>query len=126
MIFLADENIDLQIVQKIRADGHDVLFVCEMEPGIRDDQVLDLANRKNAILITGDRDFGELVFRQGLSARGIVLIRLSGLSPEQKSQTVSAVVQKHGFELENAFTVISPGAVRIRKRKCVIPLRSGT
>jgi len=122
MIFLADENIDFQIVQRIRQDGHEVLFVCEMEPGIRDDQVLALAKRENAILITGDRDFGELIFRQGLSARGVVLIRLSGLSPDQKAQIVSSVIQKHGSELENAFAVISPGTVRIRKGKCVIPL----
>jgi hypothetical protein len=46
MIFLADENIDRQIVDRLRQDGHDVMSVIEMEPGISDDKVLELQARK--------------------------------------------------------------------------------
>ena len=57
---LADENINQQIVERLRQDGHTVWYVVEMEPGISDDVVLDLANREGALLLTGDKDFGEL------------------------------------------------------------------
>ncbi len=53
MNFLADENLDGQIVHRLRRDGHSVLYVAEMSPGISDDIVLDLANQQEAILLTG-------------------------------------------------------------------------
>lgn len=63
MNFVADENLDKQIVERLRQDGHTVWHVAEMEPGISDDVVLELANREVALLLTADKDFGELVFR---------------------------------------------------------------
>lgn len=54
MNFLADESIDRQIVERLRADGHSVQSVAEMEPGISDDVVLGLANRVSALLLTAD------------------------------------------------------------------------
>jgi uncharacterized protein with PIN domain len=50
--FLGDENLDWQIVQRLRFDGHEVLYVVEIEPGIADDEVLNLANNESAILLT--------------------------------------------------------------------------
>lgn len=80
MKFLGDENLDWQIVERLRLDGHEVLYVVEMQPGIPDDKVLNLANNESAILLTSDKDFGELVFRLRRIAAGVVLIRLFGLS----------------------------------------------
>jgi predicted nuclease of predicted toxin-antitoxin system len=59
--FLADEGVDKQIVDRLRQVGHSVWYVAEMEPGISDDEVLNLANRENDILLTADKDFGELI-----------------------------------------------------------------
>jgi predicted nuclease of predicted toxin-antitoxin system len=64
--FLADENLDRQIVERLRQDGYTVWYIPEMEPGISDDEVLDLANQEGALLLTSDKDFGELVFRLGV------------------------------------------------------------
>lgn len=87
-----------------------------MEPGISDNLVLDLANQKGAILLTADKDFGELVFRQRRIARGVILIRLSGISLIRKVEIVQSALIAHGQEMKQAFTVITPGAVRIRHR----------
>ena len=62
MNFLADESVDRQIVDALREEDHAFLYVTEMEPGISDDEVLDKAEKGSAILITADKDFGELVF----------------------------------------------------------------
>ena len=115
MDILADESIDGPIVYRLRRDGHLVHYVAEMEPGISDDAVLDLTNRETALLLTADRDFGELVYRQGRTTSGIVLVRLAGLSPTRKADLVSTALDQHGSELLHSFTVISPGAVRVRR-----------
>ena len=70
MNLLADESVDGAIVDRLRADNHAVPYVAEMAPGIDDDTVLQRAMRNGALLLTGDRDFGELVFRLPAGARG--------------------------------------------------------
>ena len=115
MNFLADESVDQQIVSRLRKDGHTVFDVAEMHPGISDQLVLKEVNERGMLLLTADKDFGELVFRQGQLTRGVILIRLAGLSQQIKVETVSAALQQHGGELQGSFSVISPGAVRIRK-----------
>ena len=118
MNLLADEGVDKQIVEQLRQDGHDVLYVAEMEPGIPDEIVLQRANEHQALLVTQDKDYGELVYRRGLAHLGVILIRLAGLSPQTKAVTVSKVLTERASEMSNAFSVISPGMVRIRlKRK---------
>ena len=96
MRFLADECVDRQIVDRLRHDGYTVLYVAEMEPGISDHDVLDLANHEGAVLLTADKDFGELVFRQDKVARGIVLVRLAGLSPAIKADIIATTIEDHG------------------------------
>jgi len=115
MNFLADESVDRQIVVRLRQDGYLVSYVAEMEPGIADEAVLDLANQEAALLLTADKDFGELVFRQRRLAPGIVLIRLAGLSPASKAEIAARGINEHVSELSQAFTVITPGAIRIRR-----------
>jgi len=115
MNFLADESVDKPIVEALREKGYIVGYVVEMEPGISDDAVLNLANQENAVLLTVDKDFGELVFRLRRIATGVVLIRLSGLSTTRKAEIVSQVISQHEEELLGAFTVITPSTVRIRK-----------
>ena len=116
MKILADEGVDRPIVERLRQNSHQVWYVAEMEPGIADEVVLDLANREGAVLLTADKDFGELVFRQERITKGVILIRLAGISPVRKAEIVASALAAHGGEMEEAFTVISPGAVRIRRR----------
>jgi predicted nuclease of predicted toxin-antitoxin system len=114
--FLADECVDRQIVDRLRQGGHEVLYVMEMEPGISDAEVLCLTNLEKSILVTADKDFGELIFRQGKIAKGVILVRLAGLSPEVKAEVVVDAVKDHAGELLQAFTVITPVTVRVRRK----------
>ena len=116
MHLLADESVDQPVVERRRADGHEVVAVAEIEPSMADEAVLTMANQRGAALLTAAKDFGELVFRQGRIAAGILLLRLAGLSPATKATMVSAVVREHGSELPGAFTVVSPGMLRMRRR----------
>ncbi|WP_311774170.1 MULTISPECIES: DUF5615 family PIN-like protein [unclassified Nostoc] len=87
----------------------------EIEPGLPDDEVLNLANNEGAILLTSDKDFGELVFRLRRIAAGVVLIRLFGLFPNDKAEIITNAINQHADELLRAFTVISSKSIRIRK-----------
>lgn len=115
MNLLVDESVDKQTVIRLRQEGHIVLYVSEMEPGITDDLVLSRANDRNALLVTADKDFGELVFRQGLISTGVLLVRLSGLSNDKKAEIVVGTIRAHEASLPRAFTVVSPGSIRIRQ-----------
>lgn len=109
MNLLANEGVDRPIVERLRRDGHDVVYVAELSPSITDDEVFQQANDRSALLITADKDFGELVFRQGRLHRGVVLLRLAGLSNATKAEIVAVVFRDRAPELLKAFTVISPG-----------------
>jgi predicted nuclease of predicted toxin-antitoxin system len=111
---LGDEGVDAAIVARLRADGHDVVYVAELSPSITDEAVLELANGDERILVTADKDFGDLVFRLRQVAFGVLLVRLTGLSSASRADAVSESVREHGREMAGGFTVVSPGLVRIR------------
>ena len=116
MNLLADESVDGPVVERLRQDRHDVVYVAEIAPSITDDEVLREANGRGAVLVTADKDFGELVFRQGAIHSGVVLLRLAGLPNASKGEIVAEVCRLRGTELIGSFSVISPGQVRIRRR----------
>ena len=115
MRIVADENTDAAVVRALRADGHDVTWIAEVEPAASDEDVLGLANRGQALLITEDKDFGELVYRRRLVTAGVLLIRLAGQPSANKAETVRFGVGEHGQELVEAFSVVSPESLRVRR-----------
>lgn len=115
MNLLADENVDQPIVDRLRQEGYDVVYIAELAPSIGDDEVMKEANDRGAVLVTGDKDFGELVFRQQLMHAGVVLCRIGGLSAHAKADLVAEAFRGHAAEFIGAFSVISPGLVRIRR-----------
>jgi predicted nuclease of predicted toxin-antitoxin system len=115
--FVADENIDRPIVELLRRSGYIVFYIQEMEPGITDEQVIQRANNESALLLTSDRDFGEMVFRQGRNVHGIILTRLAGLSLKGKAEILLKAIKEHEDNLYGNFTVITPNAIRIRTAK---------
>jgi len=114
---LADENIDHSIVDQLRKDGHNILYIKEMQPGMPDEEVISIAKKQGALLLTSDKDFGELVFRQGRVSHGILLIRLAGLPTLLKGEIVATAIGQHFDELIGNFTVVTSRSVRIRKQK---------
>jgi len=111
---VADEGVDKAIVEALRADGFDVMYFAESGAGSPDTEVLSAARHHKCPLVTCDKDFGELVFRQKLASSGVILIRLDGMVADSKAQTVRRAIADHFPEMFGAFTVISPGIVRVR------------
>src|SRR6266852_2715484 len=92
MQFIADENVSHRVVERLRAEGYDVMLVVGQFSGMPDTDVLKLAAAEARVLITEDRDFGELVLRQRLAVRGVILLELDRLSTEAEADRVAEVV----------------------------------
>ncbi len=116
MNFVADESCARPVVLALRAAGHDVIAIAEIAKGATDEQVLERALKEKRVLITEDRDFGELVFARGRSSSGVILVRFPSQARRAKSATVIEAVSKMGSRLRDAFTVVEPGRVRISNR----------
>jgi predicted nuclease of predicted toxin-antitoxin system len=114
MKLFADESIDGPIVARLRGDGHDVIWIAEESPGIADQDVLARACQADVLLITNDKDFGELVYRNRQPHAGVLLLRISGANEETKCDLVSQTISQHGAAIEGAFSVLSEHDVRIR------------
>jgi len=115
MRFIADEGVDKAIVEALRGVGRDVRWIAEELQGAKDDAILDAAARDARLLITEDKDFGEFVYRQRLHHRGVILVRLDGISNLEKGRVVAQTVSAHETELSGAFTVIRHTTIRIRR-----------
>lgn len=99
MRILADESVEGEIVVYLRSEGHDVAYVPEISAGIRDDEVLARANAEDRVLLTEDKDFGDLAFFYGNRSSGIVLLRAHGVGADAKTGAVAEVLEAYEGEL---------------------------
>ena len=114
MRFLADENVSRLVIEQLRAGGFDVISIGDTRSGAPDENVLEAADAEGCILITEDRDFGELVIRQHLGVRGMILLELDRLSNATEADVVAEVVSTHADKLLGNLVVIEPGRIRLR------------
>ena len=116
MKLVCDADVDGPLVERLREDGHEVSYVAEIKADSSDEDVLELANRGRAVLITRDKGFGQLVFRQGLASYGVLLIRLAGVPMSERKELLSQALRKHGRQFPGAFAVLARSGLRIRPR----------
>lgn len=113
MKILANENVPADAVDLLRAHGHDVLWVRADFPGAADDVVLARAQSERRVLITFDKDFGELVFAKGRAASsGVILFRLEMPSPWVVAGKVAAAVDSRQ-DWEGHFSVVDDAKIRM-------------
>jgi predicted nuclease of predicted toxin-antitoxin system len=114
MQFLANENFPLDAVDAIRSIGHDVTWIRTDAPGSKDQDILYRAVSEQRILLTFDKDFGELAFQLGLPAGcGIVLFRLQASSSAALARLVVAALQSR-TDWAGQFSVVEAGRIRMR------------
>jgi predicted nuclease of predicted toxin-antitoxin system len=114
MRLLADENISGSVIRELRRLGHDVVSVKETIRSAPDRVLLTRATEERRILITHDKDFGELAYRHGIpSTCGIVLFRLSGSTPEDDNTRILTVLSSD-VPFMGHFCVVTDDRLRIR------------
>jgi len=113
MRFLVDECVDYGVVAWLRNHGHDVVSIVEGFSGITDDEVLHKAFSENRILVTMDKDFGDLVFRGNQNHNGIILLRALSSDSNHIVALLNNVLVQHSLELDNNFIVATQQSIRI-------------
>lgn len=112
--FLADESCDFAVVRALRAAGYDVLAVSERSPGAHDEDLIGLATSERRILLTEDKDFGQLVFAAGKETCGVIFIRYPAGLRSELPQRVLDAVKREGARMQTAFACFNPSACGYR------------
>ena len=114
MRLLADENFPGDVIRTLRKLGHDVLSAKEAAAGASDTLVLERAIAESRIVLTLDKDFGELAYRKlEPSECGVILIRLFGNSPKADNDRIVSVIERH-TEWAGKFSVVTHDRIRVR------------
>jgi len=112
--WLADECVAAPLVASLRSLGHDVLYVAETAAGLNDVDVIALASREQRLLLTEDKDFGDLVFRRERTVPGVVLMRIAPENHELKTVRLAAAIERYSEGLFGRYMVIEEGRFRSR------------
>lgn len=113
MKFLADENIPSKVVRRLQKEGIDIIHVSNIKYGLADNDVLKVAYKEKRILITFDKEFGNLVFRKKMKSFGVILLRFVPLSSEHVADRIIGLI-KQKLRFENNFIVVEEEKIRIR------------
>ncbi len=115
MNILADESVDYRIISFLRKHSFNVIAIIDNDASIPDTEVLEKANEQNALLITEDKDFGELVFRLKIAHKGILLLRFLNIEIDIQNKKVLEALKIHERQLSNNFSTLTDSKLRIRQ-----------
>jgi predicted nuclease of predicted toxin-antitoxin system len=113
MRFLVDECTGTSVADWLKNENHFVFSVFEQWRGASDDAIIEKCRQENFILITSDKDFGEMVFRNQKVHNGIILVRCSPNNFMKRIEVLSKLLKNYSDRLENNFVVVSNENVRI-------------
>ncbi|MGE5340952.1 MAG: DUF5615 family PIN-like protein [Candidatus Omnitrophota bacterium] len=113
--FLADECFSFLLTATLRDRGYDVLWVGEINPGIDDTEVFEISRKDGRIILTEDKDFGELAIRFGHKAKGIILLRIDPEKIELRERMILELFKNFPDKLEGHLITIDDEKFRFRK-----------
>jgi len=114
--FLVDVGVGEKVEDFLYKNGYDILSVRKLNPRMSDSEIIDIAAKDNRIVITMDKDFGELIYNSGLIHKGILLLRTENCSGDKKAKILSEILINYSSELEENFCVFSKDRLRIRRK----------
>ena len=115
MKFLADESCDFAVVRGLRQARYDVLAICETAPAMDDMDVIQLAGKEKRILITEDKDFGQIFYSFTGKKHTVILIRYPNNIRQALVLDVVSLIKAHGKKIVGCFVVVQPGRIRFSK-----------
>lgn len=115
--FILNENIGIKTSDFLISENYDVKSTIKDFRGISDKKLLEIARKENRIIVTLDKDFCELVFRDNLDCCGIILLKLRNESPKNLNKFLGIFLSDVKQDIKNKFVVITEGKIRMRKIK---------
>ena len=113
---LADENIPKETVDLLKRQGVDIISVAEFSYGLSDREILELAKTKGRIIITFDKDFGQIIFREKFKTKGLILLRFIPESPQQIAMRIQQVLAAK-IMIEKCVVTVKKDSVRVTPAK---------
>lgn len=112
--FLVDVGVGKAVEDWLRAERYEVMAVRDLDPRMSDSDILPLAVRERCLVVTMDKDFGELVYHCGQPHAGVLLLRLEDAPSDEKVAVVKKIIADHADELQGHFPVYQNHRLRIR------------
>ncbi|WP_336518563.1 DUF5615 family PIN-like protein [Pollutibacter soli] len=114
-MFLANENFPRPSIFFLRDKGYSVKSIQETNQGASDEEVIGIAKKDNLIILTFDRDYGELIFRYAVeSPPSVIYFRYKGTDPQFVGKLLYDLLTDEKIEMDNAFTVVDQNSIRQR------------
>ena len=114
MKVIVDAGVGTAVESLLEDLGHDVLSVRKLDPAMPDLEILERATAEHRLVITMDKDFGELVYRQSREHAGVLLLRLGSATGDRKARIVREIFEQYGSMLIGGFSVYQDGNLRVR------------
>ncbi|OGB86640.1 hypothetical protein A3J41_03535 [candidate division TM6 bacterium RIFCSPHIGHO2_12_FULL_38_8] len=115
MKLLIDECVGPSVVRWLKEQNHDVVSIYDDFAGMKDVHVLQKSVTENRILITHDKDFGELIFKKKYQHCGILFLKLLDQQPTSTMRILERIITKHSNDLRNNFVIVTEVNIRIIK-----------
>jgi predicted nuclease of predicted toxin-antitoxin system len=112
---IVDESTGVVVARWLRSLGHDVLSISEDRPRMIDEDILALAVHDDRVVITNDKDFGDLVFRDGRTHRGVILLRLADDRTPAKIAALERLLADLPDDLDECFIVVTERSIRVTR-----------
>ena len=114
MKFLADENVEKLVVDWLRDEGFDVLYIAEVSPSVTDEEIIRISYDEQRVIITNDKGFGELIFYRKEPVVGLILIRAKDEGATNKVELIREVIGKLRDRITGHFIVVNEIGIRTK------------
>jgi len=112
--FIVDVGVGRKVESWLKENGYDVKSILDIDPQMPDSVILEIADSELRMVLTMDKDFGELVFNKGHNHSGVMILRLEDANGEQKKEVMNEILTHYSGEIINKFCVFQDGNLRIR------------
>ena len=114
--FLFDVGVSRKVELWLKENGYDIKAVRDINPRLADKEILDIAVKEERIIVTMDKDFGELIYKSGLAHRGVLLLRLDEAGSDEKLAIVRFILDNYSDEIFDKFCVFQKDRLRIKDK----------
>jgi predicted nuclease of predicted toxin-antitoxin system len=111
--FLIDIGVSKKLEEWLSVSGYDVKAMRDINPRAEDTEILSVAVSESRMVVTMDKDFGELVFKSGKAHAGVLILRLEDATGHEKIEVMKAILRDHEDKLYGKFCVFHSGRLRV-------------
>lgn len=113
--FIVDECTGPAVAKWVSSQGYETISIYDSFRGKSDIDILAMATNSGFVIITNDKDFGEMIFKEKLNHNGIILLRLNNERAGNKIEVLKKLFSRSSLELSGNFTVVTENTIRIIK-----------